>query len=200
MIQELIKVTPERRVTIGSNVVLCVACNRDDPYVTVENKGTLLEKRTISPTLWNWIQNEEVVVQAIGKEHPHKLNRYAAESFKTMREAAKSDGIDLKILPGVSASDRDKTAADTGCKKAANPWAVACFPNSHNLGLAVDLYMSTGAQKYCGTCTQPMQNVVDMRQSVVHKWLILNAAKYGWHPFTHEPWHWEYNHLQTPYN
>jgi hypothetical protein len=32
-----------------------------------------------------------------------------------------------------------------------------------------------------------------MRQSPVHKWLFLNAARFGWFPYNAEPWHWEYN-------
>jgi len=32
-----------------------------------------------------------------------------------------------------------------------------------------------------------------MRQSPVHKWLFLRGGAYGWYPYQHEPWHWEYN-------
>ena len=100
----------------------------------------------------------------------------------------KTDGIDLIILPSQGTADRFKTTADTDCANANNAWAVAWFPNSHNLGLAVDFTLSTGTQKFKEATTK-MQNVVNMRQSPVHKWLFLNAVKYSWYPFTHEAWH-----------
>jgi LAS superfamily LD-carboxypeptidase LdcB len=172
-----------------------VLCYRDDPHIIIENKGTS-QKRTISSELWSWIKKQLVPVQDIGKATEKKLNKYAAESFERIREDAKKDGINLVILAGRGAAFREKAASDTGCERAGNRWAVACFPNSHNLGLAVDLKMSYGNQVYEEATTlgtYGMQNVVDMRQSPVHKWLFLNAAKYNWYPYTHEPWHWEYN-------
>jgi LAS superfamily LD-carboxypeptidase LdcB len=202
MIEALKIVNPERRATVEAGrvpvgtAVLCVLCNRDDPHIIIENIGTT-PKRTISSELWSWIKGQLVSVQDIGKEYAEKrLNKYAAESFERMREDAKKDGINLVILAGGGAAFREKAASDTGCLAAQNTFAVACFPNSHNLGLAVDLRMSYGNQRYQEATTlgtYGMQNVVDMRQSLVHKWLFLNAAKYNWYPYTHEPWHWEYN-------
>jgi hypothetical protein len=197
MVAALKTVNPERRVTVEEGgvapgtAVLCVKCNRADPHIIIENIGTS-QKRTISPELWSWIQEQLVPVSGTGKQ----LNKHAAESFERMKVDAKQDGIDLVILPGQGAAFRSKTAADTGCAKAGNTFAVACFPNSHNLGLAVDLRMSHGGQKYEEATTlgtYGMQNVVDMHNSAVNKWLSVNAAKYNWYPFTHEPWHWEYN-------
>jgi len=187
MIEALMSVNHERRVTVTGDAILCVVCNKDDPFIIVTPDG----KKTISDTLWDWIQNQEVPVQGTGT-NAKSLNKYAADSFVQMRNAARNDKIDLTILPSPGTADRSKTAADTGCAKAKNVWAVACFPNSHNLGLAVDLTLSNGTQKYCEACTK-MQNTVNMRESPVHKWLFLNAVKYNWYPFTHEPWHWEYN-------
>ena len=117
-----------------------------------------------------------------------KLNKYAANSFNLMKATAANDGVNLKIHN----SDRTKESAEENCKNANNPAAVACFPNSHNLGLAVDLYMSVGNQKFT-ELGATMPNTVNMFQSPIHKWLFLNAAKYGWYPYTPEPWHWEYN-------
>jgi hypothetical protein len=69
------------------------------------------------------------------------------------------------------------------------------------LGLAVDLQMSvksgvgkiTQDQRSLEMTTVPMQNVVDMRKSPVHKWMFVNGEDYGWYPYQNEPWHWEYN-------
>jgi peptidoglycan hydrolase-like protein with peptidoglycan-binding domain len=195
MVGNLKIVNPERRATVeeggvpAGTAVLCVRCDRTDPHIFIVNEGTS-QKRTISPELWSWIKTELSPVQG------HDLNKHAATAFENMRKEAEKDGINLVILSGQGAAFREKTASDTGCTRAANVYAVACFPNSHNLGLAVDLKMSNGNQQYQEATTlgkNGMQNVVDMRQSPVHKWLFLNAAKFGFYPYTHEPWHWEYN-------
>jgi hypothetical protein len=38
-----------------------------------------------------------------------------------------------------------------------------------------------------------MGKVVEMRESPAHKWLFIHGAEYGWYPYQHEPWHFEYN-------
>jgi hypothetical protein len=73
-----------------------------------------------------------------------------------------------------------------------NPEAVAAL-SPHNLGVAIDLKMSVGKQRYKEATTRPMQNVVDMRESPVHKWMFMRGAAYGWYPYQVEPWHFEYN-------
>jgi peptidoglycan hydrolase-like protein with peptidoglycan-binding domain len=195
MVANLKTVNPERRATVEEGgvpegtAVLCVRCDRTDPHIIIVNEGTS-QKRTISPELWSWIKTELTPAQG------HDLNKHAATAFENMRKEAEKDGINLVILSGQGAAFREKTASDTGCIRAANVYAVACFPNSHNLGLAIDLKMSNGNQQYQEATTlgkNGMQNVVDMRESPVHKWLFLNAAKFGFYPYTHEPWHWEYN-------
>ncbi len=114
-----------------------------------------------------------------------------------MRDAAMKDGVPLIIR----SSYRDPAVARRRAKKADNPSAVAEF-SSHSLGLAVDLRMSlsyetpSGKKKnlrYKETSTRPMQNVVDMRESPIHKWIFLHGANYGWFPYQNESWHWEYN-------
>lgn len=203
MIAGLKKVNPERRATVeeggvpAGTAVLCVKCYRADPHIVIEKQGDSV-KRTITtgPTgLWSWIQDQLIPVSGTGTGPVKQLNKYAAEKFLEMKKAAEDylgDGIKLEINPNPGNAFRSQKAADTGCARVGNNFAVACFPNSHNLGLAVDLKMSYPGHQYDETSTE-MQNVVDMRQSPVHKWLFLNAAKFGFYPYTHEPWHWEYN-------
>src|SRR5205814_5463146 len=103
-------------------------------------------------------------------------------------EAAKQDGVTLHILDGFRTHQR----AEANAKKAGNSDAVAGF-SSHSLGLAMDLEMSAGSQKFLETTTTPMQNVADMRSAPAHKWMMLRGEAYGWYPYGNEPWHWEYN-------
>ena len=127
----------------------------------------------------------------------HRLYRNAQAAFLTMRTAALADGIPLIVL----SSYRNPAVARRRAAAADNPAAVASF-SSHSLGLAVDLRMSfaytdPGGRRqnlrFAETSTRPMQNVVDMRESPIHKWMFLHGAEHGWFPYQNEPWHWEYN-------
>jgi len=134
---------------------------------------------------WNYITNQWVAVP--GQER-WKLNRHALESFVRMREQAKADGVDLIIL----SSHRSPQTAQRNAARAGNENAVASF-SSHSLGLAIDFKMSHGELKLDETTTRPMAEVVRMRESPVHKWLLLRGGEFGWYPYQNEPWHWEYN-------
>jgi hypothetical protein len=134
---------------------------------------------------WEYVESELVAVHGQGK---HKLNHFAKDSFVQMHKDALQDGVKLVIL----ASDRSPARAKQNALRAGNPTAVAKF-SAHTLGLAVDLQMSQDSQKYAEISTRPMQNVVNMHESPVHKWMFLHGAAYGWYPYQNEPWHWEYN-------
>jgi hypothetical protein len=135
--------------------------------------------------VWNYITNQWVTVPA---QERWKLNRHALDSFVRMREQAKADGVDLIIL----SAHRYPQVAQANAARAGNPNAVASF-SSHSLGLAIDFKMSHGDLKVDETTTRPMAEVVRMRESPVHKWLLLRGAEFGWYPYQNEPWHWEYN-------
>jgi D-alanyl-D-alanine dipeptidase len=135
--------------------------------------------------VWNYITNQWVTVP---EQERRMLNRHALDSFVRMREQAKADGVDLIIL----SSHRSPQTAQRNAARSGNPNAVASF-SSHSLGLAIDFKMSHGDLKFDETTTRPMAEVVRMRESPVHKWLVLRGAEFGWYPYQNEPWHWEYN-------
>lgn len=137
-------------------------------------------------SVWNYITNQWVTVP--GQER-WKLNRHALDSFVQMREQAKAEGVDLIIL----SAHRYPQMAQANAARAGNPNAVASF-SSHSLGLAIDFKMSHRDEfKVEETTTRPMAEVVRMRESPVHKWLVLRGEEFGWYPYQNEPWHWEYN-------
>jgi LAS superfamily LD-carboxypeptidase LdcB len=39
--------------------------------------------------------------------------------------------------------------------------------------------------------------VADQRQTPAWQWLVGNAERFGFYPYTTEPWHWEYNPPST---
>lgn len=136
--------------------------------------------------VWNYITNQWVTVP--GQER-WKLNRHALDSFVRMREQAKRDDVDLIIVSG----HRYPQVAQANAARAGNPNAVASF-SSHSLGLAIDFEMSHRNEfEVKETTTRPMAEVVRMRESPVHKWLVLHGEAFGWYPYQNEPWHWEYN-------
>ena len=135
--------------------------------------------------VWNYITNQWVSVPGQGR---WKINRHALESFVRMREQARTEGVELIIL----SAHRNPQTAQRNAARAGNPNAVANF-SSHSLGLAIDFKMSHGEQKFDETTTRPMLEVVRMRESPVHKWLLLRGEEFGWYPYQNEPWHWEYN-------
>jgi hypothetical protein len=120
-----------------------------------------------------------------------RLNRHANEHFVEMRAAALADNVELAPAGGRGSFYRAPEVSQTA-SAGQNPVAIAGF-SAHNLGLAIDLRMSAGTQRYQETTTRPMQNVVDMRQSPVHKWMFIHGARFGFYPYQVEPWHFEYN-------
>lgn len=166
MVDVLDLVRPERRA------------NRSREAVVLREEAT--------EAVWAYVTNQWVSVP--GQER-WKLNRYARESFIRMREQAKAEGVDLIILSG----HRLPQTARANAARAGNPNAVASF-SSHSLGLAIDFQMSHRDDiKFEGLSTRPMSELVRMRESPVHKWLVLRGEEFGWYPYQNEPWHWEYN-------
>ena len=186
-------VTPERRA------------NRTAVSVITRDEAT--------DDIWQYMLDQWTPVPG---EDNKKLNRHAVASYLAMRDAAAADGIDLVILSG----HRDPKRAAANAARVGNSFAVASF-SSHSQGLAIDVVLprptpgsapapgsqsgSTNTRATSGSAeetsgggrfkltTRPMADVVDMRRSPVHKWLHLHAHRFGWYPFQHEPWHWEYN-------
>lgn len=165
MVAALSRIRPERRANSNATAVV-----RESEY---------------NDAVWEYIQKEERMVP--GQER-FKLNRWALSSFVSMRAAAKRDGVDIVIL---SANRLPATAARNAARES-NSFAVARF-SSHILGLAMDIQLRDVALEVAETSTRPMSNVIAMRRSRPHKWMFLHGAAYGWYPYQHEPWHWEYN-------
>lgn len=136
---------------------------------------------------------DELVVPLAGQPHNkgqplHQLLPQAAKSFRQMEAAAAKDGIKLTIL----SSYRPPWKQASLHSKNANTAAVAKF-SEHQLGVAIDLKLSVRGQAFHEASTADMAEVVAMRTSPVHKWMVLHGKTYGWHPYNDEPWHWYHN-------
>ena len=148
-------------------------------------EDAVVSKGEVNRTMEGTIRAQFVPVEG---QPGHKLHREAAAAFVRMREAAAADGVKLHILD----ADRRFEAARKRAKKAKNKKAVGDF-SSHSLGLAVDLRMSTRRQHFSEVSAKDFQNIVDMTAAPAHKWMFLHGESFGWYPYQHEPWHWEYN-------
>jgi hypothetical protein len=147
--------------------------------------AVVLREEATEP-VWSFVTNQWVVVP--GQER-WMLNRHARDSFVRMREQAGQEDVDLVILSG----HRRPETARANAARAGNSNAVASF-SSHSLGLAIDFDMSHREDiRFDGLSTRPMSELVRMRESPVHKWLVLRGEEFGWYPYQNEPWHWEYN-------
>jgi len=138
---------------------------------------------------FDWKLVEPSLVPVPG-EAGYKLNRHAAKSYVRMRAAAAKDGVSLRLVSAARSPKRQKALA----KSNKNGAAVARGVSTHNYGLAIDLAMSPGAATPLKeVTTRPFSNVMAMRSSPVHKWMLLFGKEHGWYPYTNEPWHWEHN-------
>lgn len=180
-------IRPQRRVNRGTDAVV----TRGE-YTTAIETHILTNLQDI-PAFPNAPGAAHTYTQPAG----HRLYNDARASLVRMRDDAYAEGVPIIVID----SYRDPAVARARAEAEGNPAAVASY-SPHSLGLAVDLRMSVTYQDaadatqtltYRETTTRPMQNVVDMRQSPVHKWLFLHGADYGWYPYQNEPWHWEYN-------
>ena len=165
MIRALSQVRPERRANSTADAVI------------VESE--------VDRDLERDIRKQFVPVEG---QAGHQLHPEAAASFVRMRAAAAGEGVRLRILD----ADRKFEHSRKRAAKAGHPQAIADF-STHNLGLAVDLWMSTRRKSFREARTTPFGKLVEMHESPAHKWMLLRGEAFGWYPFKNEPWHWEYN-------
>ncbi len=149
-------------------------------------RDAVVLRQEATDAVWEYMTKQWVPVP--GQER-WMLNRQARDSFVRMRKQAEAEGVDLLIL----SAHRRRQTAEANAARARNPNAVASF-SSHSLGLAIDFDMSHRDDiKFRGLSTTPMSELVRMRESPVHKWLVLRGEEFGWYPYQNEPWHWEFN-------
>lgn len=131
------------------------------------------------------------VVQPVPGQTSFKLHPAAKDAFVRMRDAARADGVELRIGSAWRSRAQQKQLAANN----PNPNAVAQKTSAHSYGLAVDLLMSVEGLRVGEISTRPMTNVIALYRSPVYKWMALHGREHGWFPYRREPWHWEYNPL-----
>ena len=126
-----------------------------------------------------------------------QLERETYAAYKRMIAAAAKDlGLKVtssgdlaageKFLKIVSAY-RSQAYQEELRRKEPNAGRVALAKNSpHSTGHALDIYVGGEPVK-----TEDSNRLLQV-QTPAYKWLVKNAAKYGFYPYFYEPWHWEF--------
>jgi LAS superfamily LD-carboxypeptidase LdcB len=103
----------------------------------------------------------------------HKLYGNAAKSYNAMREAAKRDGVDLKVTDSYRSYEAQVAVAKKKGLYSQGGLAAKPGTSKHGLGRAVDLD-------------------VNGKNAKAYDWLKKHGAEYGFHTIPREKWHWEF--------
>lgn len=125
---------------------------------------------------------------------PGKLDVRALDALRRMVSAARADDprikADAQMLTIVSAFrspayDAAKCAAGANCNGIAK---ARC--SAHRTGTAVDLYV--GAAPGHSPVDTDDDNRLFQSRTPAYRWLVKNAARFGFVNYVFEPWHWEW--------
>lgn len=116
----------------------------------------------------------------------------ALAAFQRMKTAAEASGLRrdrLTIVSGYRSIAKQRrlwanALRKYGSKKAARRWVAPPGGSSHHTGRTVDLWLGT---------KNSSSNIAALRATREYAWLVCNATRFGFTPYRHEPWHWEYN-------
>ena len=123
-----------------------------------------------------------------------QLRARALEAYHAMVRAARAAdhavrarGEALRIFSGYRdpAADAARCAAEGNCQGVVR---AAC--SAHRTGLAVDLWV--GHAPGYGPDSSADANRLAMVATPEYRWLLANAARFGFVNYAFEPWHWEW--------
>lgn len=126
-----------------------------------------------------------------------KVEREAYRAYKKMVAAAAADlklktnkngelAADEKYLRIISAFRSREYQAKLRAASPQSGSAGLAMNSPHFTGRALDIYV--GGEP---TMTKDFNRAVQVK-TPVYRWLVKNAARFGFYPYFYEPWHWEY--------
>jgi LAS superfamily LD-carboxypeptidase LdcB len=137
-------------------------------------------------------------------EELRKADRESFAAYKKMVAAAAADkSLGLALTPDgqlaegekyfkVVSAFRSREYQDQLRKQSPNSGRAGLALNSpHNTGRAFDLYV--GGEP---VSTKDANRALQTR-TAAYRWLVKNAARFGFRPYFYEPWHWEYAGIQN---
>jgi len=100
--------------------------------------------------------------------------------------SAKTDPRAMTIFSGYrDPAEEAARCASGGCGTVAK---ASC--SAHRTGLAMDLYLGV-APGYPPESSADANRLFQSRTEI-YRWLVANAARFGFVPYPFEPWHWEW--------
>jgi D-alanyl-D-alanine carboxypeptidase len=166
-------------------------------------KGVLQERR---PFVMARVRNEcpdppplrELGYLEAPEEHADRLTRLlrrdVLDAYRRMVAAARVEvpgiGEDPELLQ-IFSGFRDPEADAARCATERNCDGLrraVCSP--HRTGAAVDLYV--GQLLGLGVDSTRPESRQHMSEGATYRWLVRNAARFGFVPYLYEPWHWEW--------
>ena len=124
-------------------------------------------------------------------EELRRVERRTYKAYRRMIKAAAEDPS-LKLSPGdkylkIISSFRSQEYQDQLRKQSPTAGRAGLAVNSHHLtGKALDLYV--GGEP---VSTKDENRAIQIK-TPAYRWLVKNAARFGFQPYFYEPWHWEY--------
>jgi LAS superfamily LD-carboxypeptidase LdcB len=127
-----------------------------------------------------------------------QLEQRALIAYEKMADAARKSGVLaagsnlLSIFSGYRSPQYD----DARCAKEHNcQGVVRASCSAHRTGLAMDVDL--GAAPGFAVDSSDDKNRLYMSQTPLYRWLVANAARYGFANYAFEPWHWEFTGGRT---
>ena len=124
-------------------------------------------------------------------EDLRKVERRTYQAYRRMMKAAAADPS-LKLAAGdkyfkVISAFRSQDYQDQLRRQSSSAGRAALAITSHHLtGRALDLYV--GGEP---VSTRDENRAIQVK-TPAYRWLVKNAARFGFKPYFYEPWHWEY--------
>jgi D-alanyl-D-alanine carboxypeptidase len=124
-------------------------------------------------------------------EELRRVERRTYQAYRRMIKAAAADRS-LKLAPGekylkIISAFRSQEYQDQLRRQSPSAGRAGLAINSHHLtGRALDLYV--GGEP---VSTKDENRALQIK-TPAYRWLVKNAARFGFQPYFYEPWHWEY--------
>ena len=123
-----------------------------------------------------------------------RLRAQAIAAYRQLVAAARAElpelHADPRLLTIVSGyrSPQEQAAKCLGSGACGTASLARC--SAHRTGLALDLFL--GAAPGFTPASSDDLNRATLSRSPAYRWLVSNAARFGFVPYPFEPWHWEY--------
>jgi hypothetical protein len=121
-----------------------------------------------------------------------QLERQTYDAYLRLKAAAEADGIAANLLT-VTSGYRSRATQERlfaaavqkyGSREAARKWVAPPGGSAHQTGRAIDFNLGLGNNS---------ENVAALRRTAPYRWLVCNAHRFGFTPYSAEPWHWEFH-------